>query len=331
MLIAAMGHRPNKLGGYGPKVYRDLVRLAEAYLDLAKPSGIISGMALGWDQAWADAGINKRVPVHAAVPFIGQESRWPKESQDNFNRILKQCASVTIVCEGAYSAQKMQTRNEWMADKADRVCALWDGTAGGTGNCVRYVESISKPLDNLWEAHKNPTRFSNQNTLHTLCSDVLSATHLNRKGTCNMSIEALIQVHIEALNANTEAVKLLTLSLAGRTPKTEEKVKAEKVEKLESAIKEKLLPVKEEPKVDVVVTDEKADAVIEEPSAIPYETVRALVLKLAPTQRDSIKALNAKHGIANLKVLLDKEDDFSTVNDQSKLEAVYADLQALEG
>ena len=27
---------------------------------------------------------------------------------------------------------------------------------------------------------------------------------------------------------------------------------------------------------------------------------------------------------------LDKEDDFSTVNDQAKLEAVYADLQALE-
>ncbi|MNP46289.1 hypothetical protein D3C76_1402770 [compost metagenome] len=54
------------------------------------------------------------------------------------------------------------------------------------------------------------------------------------------------------------------------------------------------------------------------------------MLKLAPTQRDAIKALNAKHGIANLKVLLDKEDDFSTVNDQAKLEAVYADLQALE-
>ncbi|MNV42339.1 hypothetical protein D3C71_1340100 [compost metagenome] len=66
-------------------------------------------------------------------------------------------------------------------------------------------------------------------------------------------------------------------------------------------------------------------------TAVPYETVRALVLKLAPTQRDAIKALNAKHGIANLKVLLDKEDDFSTVNDQVKLEAVYADLQALEG
>ena len=54
------------------------------------------------------------------------------------------------------------------------------------------------------------------------------------------------------------------------------------------------------------------------------------MLKLDPTQRDAIKALNAKHGIANLKVLLDKEDDFSTVNDHAKLEAVYGDLLALE-
>jgi uncharacterized phage-like protein YoqJ len=326
MLIAATGHRPNKLGGYGPKVYRDLVRLAEAYIDLAKPSGIISGMALGWDQAWADAGINKGVPVHAAVPFVGQESRWPKESQDNFNRILKQCASVTIVCEGVYSAQKMQTRNEWMVDKADRVCALWDGTSGGTGNCVRYVKAIDKPLDNLWEALKNPTRFSNQNALHTLCSEVTFAAHLNQKGTCNMSIEALIQAHTEALLANTEAVKLLTLSLAGRTPTAEKPAKKERtyMENQENltAAKES---VKEDPKA------EEAKAKEEKSEAVPYETVRALVLKLAPTQRDAIKALNAKHGIANLKVLLDKEDDFSTVNDQAKLEAVYADLQALEG
>lgn len=140
-----------------------------------------------------------------------------------------------------------------------------------------------------------------------------------------MSIEALIQAHTEALLANTEAVKLLTLSLAGRTPKAEDK--PAKVEKAAAKVE----AVKEEPKVDpVTVTAEKKALFMAEHAPIAYETVRALVLKLAPTQRDAIKALNAKHGIANLKVLLDKEDDFSTVNDQAKLEAVYADLQALE-
>lgn len=160
-----------------------------------------------------------------------------------------------------------------------------------------------------------------------------------------MSIEALIQAHTEALLANTEAVKLLTLSLAGRTP-TAEKPKAEKAEKAPAKVKT-VVNVEEMIDVTVEAANVKQAAEMAEhaaevagsknavesdaATAVPYETVRALVLKLAPTQRDAIKALNAKHGIANLKVLLDKEDDFSTVNDQVKLEAVYADLQALEG
>lgn len=143
-----------------------------------------------------------------------------------------------------------------------------------------------------------------------------------------MSIETMIQAHTEALLANTEAVKLLTLSLAGRTP-TAEKPKAVKVEDSSKAG----TSVTKEPEVRELkeLQPEKDAPILVNHTAVPYETVRALVLKLAPTQRDAIKALNAKHGIANLKVLLDKEDDFSTVNDQAKLEAVYADLQALEG
>lgn len=150
-----------------------------------------------------------------------------------------------------------------------------------------------------------------------------------------MSIEALIQAHTEALLANTEAVKLLTLSLAGRTPKAEDKpVKSAKI--VQTELNKDAKPIVEtsvnvEEGIDATVDVKPGDNEDVSTLGVPYETVRALVLKLAPTQRDAIKALNAKHGIANLKVLLDKEDDFSTVNDQVKLEAVYADLQALEG
>lgn len=141
-----------------------------------------------------------------------------------------------------------------------------------------------------------------------------------------MSIEALIQAHTQALLANTEAVKLLTLSLAGRSSTAANKA-ADAVEKPKAESKLAKVEKKEEPKASETPAPEDD---IPDFDAVSYETVRALVLKLAPTQRDAIKALNAKHGIANLKVLLDKEDDFSTVNDQAKLEAVYADLQALE-
>ena len=149
-----------------------------------------------------------------------------------------------------------------------------------------------------------------------------------------MSIEALIKAHTEALLANTEAVKLLTLSLAGRTPaKSEVTPAVEKPKKEPIDARELTDPALQRQLIDEQEPDVKKpelDYSDVEITGVPYETVRALVLKLAPTQRDAIKALNAKHGIANLKVLLDKEDDFSTVNDQAKLEAVYTDLQALE-
>lgn len=147
-----------------------------------------------------------------------------------------------------------------------------------------------------------------------------------------MSIEALIQAHTEALLANTEAVKLLTLSLAGRTP-TAEKQKATDPKASSGTPSETGSAKDAKPKDTAKAEDaKKPDPADEDVSTlgVPYETARALVLKIAGKNRAAIQSLWAKHAIANLKVLLDKEDDFSTVNDQVKLEAVYADLLALE-
>ncbi len=40
----------------------------------------------------------------------------------------------------------MQVRNEYMVDRADLVLALWNGTPGGTGNCVRYARTRGVPV-----------------------------------------------------------------------------------------------------------------------------------------------------------------------------------------
>ena len=155
MIIAATGHRPNKLGGYGDAVFDRLTKVAEDYLDKADPDKIITGMALGWDMAWATAGIRLGYPVIAAVPFEGQESMWPKASQEIYFRLLSQCEDVIFVNPPNYAAWKMQTRNEWMVDNATRIAALWDGSKGGTGNCIAYANKQNKPIDNLWEEFNN--------------------------------------------------------------------------------------------------------------------------------------------------------------------------------
>lgn len=64
-------------------------------------------------------------------------------------------------------------------------------------------------------------------------------------------------------------------------------------------------------------------------AAVTYVMARELVLRLAATHRDAIKAVNTKHGIAKLSALLEDEADFFSVNDQPLLEAVYADLAKL--
>lgn len=54
MIVAATGHRPNKLGGYAHWDAERAIDLAMRYLTLLKPSRVISGMAQGWDQARCD-------------------------------------------------------------------------------------------------------------------------------------------------------------------------------------------------------------------------------------------------------------------------------------
>lgn len=37
-------------------------------------------------------------------------------------------------------------REHFNEDLADKVIAVWDGTKGGTGNCVKYAEKCGKEI-----------------------------------------------------------------------------------------------------------------------------------------------------------------------------------------
>lgn len=151
MVIAGTGHRMSKLGGYNNESFLSLVSVAENWLRENKPTKVISGMAQGWDQALAQAAINCKIPFIAAVPFEGQETRWSERGQRYFKKLLANAESITYVCDNGYSPHKMQIRNEWMVDNCDLVLAMWDGTNGGTGNCVKYAKKVNKDMVNLYE------------------------------------------------------------------------------------------------------------------------------------------------------------------------------------
>lgn len=144
------GHRPSKLGGYGARAFARLVAVARGALERDRPDEVISGMALGWDMALAQAALDLGIPLRAAVPFAGQESRWPAESQTQFARLIAAASTVVIVSPGGYSAAKMQTRNEYMVRESGLVLALFDGTPGGTANCLRFAQAHGTPIRNLY-------------------------------------------------------------------------------------------------------------------------------------------------------------------------------------
>jgi uncharacterized phage-like protein YoqJ len=148
MIVAFTGHRPDKLGGYKlpNDTYIRVCKKIDAALKELKPEKIITGMALGVDQ-WAAMIAHKlNIPYLAAIPFEGQENAWPAHSQATFRLLRKLAAEEKIICEGGYSPDKMQVRNIWMVDNCDVLIAVWDGTKGGTGNCVEYAKSINKEI-----------------------------------------------------------------------------------------------------------------------------------------------------------------------------------------
>lgn len=155
MILAGTGHRPDKLGGYSTGWELSRRDFALDILKWLSPDHVISGMALGWDQALAWACIALDIPFTAAIPFEGQESMWPESSQKTWRTYVAKASVVHYVCEPGYAAWKMQKRNEWMVDQLspdhDMVLALWNRTSGGTANCVAYADSRQVEVFNVWD------------------------------------------------------------------------------------------------------------------------------------------------------------------------------------
>ncbi len=107
-------------------------------------SVLISGGALGIDQLWMEAGIALKMPVIAALPFKGYNSKWPVASRQEYEKLLALCASVQYICEPGYSAHKLQKRNEWTVDNCDLLVAYWNGTPSGTKNCIDFALKVKR-------------------------------------------------------------------------------------------------------------------------------------------------------------------------------------------
>lgn len=146
--ICFTGHRPTKIGGYGKSELKTWVReqltiaIIKAYHKGNKT--FISGGAIGTDQIAAEIVMELKealpdIRLIIARPFPSQSSKWPQHVQEKFNHICNNADKVIDVSPDPFTKEKMQIRNEWMVDNSIGVIAVWDGSGGGTGNCIKYA------------------------------------------------------------------------------------------------------------------------------------------------------------------------------------------------
>lgn len=157
--VCFTGHRPDKLGGYHTVEYGlTAARVAERTECLIRLfisqgyTNFICGGAQGYDtvaarEVWKFRQTNKDIKLIIAVPFRGQEARWPQSAQRTYNAMLQAADEVVVLSETSdNAAHKMQQRNEWMVNNSSWVIACWDGSSGGTKNCIEYAKSQNKEV-----------------------------------------------------------------------------------------------------------------------------------------------------------------------------------------
>ena len=173
--VCFTGHRPNKLGGYdwnNPTNQRIYKTLKEVVICIIKDNlpkidtfNFITGGALGVDQMafeivyWLKQHKHSDITINLilAMPFEKQASAWRELDKEKLRSQMNRADKVVLVdtCDGymmpdipvgEYHVQKLQNRNEYMVDNASLVVAVWDGTKGGTANCVNYAKKQGKPV-----------------------------------------------------------------------------------------------------------------------------------------------------------------------------------------
>lgn len=151
LTVGVTGHRPDKLGGYSQEVKDRLREFAKMQLQAIQPAQVITGMALGWDQAVAQACVDLGYSWWAFIPFAGQERKWPAETQSYYHDLLSKATGVKTICEGEYAPWKMIKRDEAVVQSCWILLALYNGTPGGTHKTVEFAKELRRITHNCWE------------------------------------------------------------------------------------------------------------------------------------------------------------------------------------
>lgn len=163
LLIAAIGHRPEAMGGI--KRYRDLYHdrmkaLAIAYfqtLECELPIALLSGLARGWETSAAAAAIELSIPLIAAPPYLFRDAAWPKPDRARYRKLLEHATALDDLQLEGKPLVRQQQFNQHVFHRADRLMTLWNGTWDSRCATAGMMDLVNQrsvdrgiPIDNLW-------------------------------------------------------------------------------------------------------------------------------------------------------------------------------------
>lgn len=150
MIIGITGHRPQQIDNnfdYTSSAWQWIRSELTKTFEFHKPDMIISGMALGVDMLAVEVALDLGIKVRAAVPFEGQELKWPTAQQKIYRDLLSKCNDVFMVSDGGYAPWKLHARNQFIVDNSHFMVAVWNGNKlGGTFSTVVYAEKRERSI-----------------------------------------------------------------------------------------------------------------------------------------------------------------------------------------
>lgn len=111
----------------------------------------ICGGAIGVDSYAAKYAMTHSIPYILILPFPPDimSKYWNFEQKRLLLETITHAKSVTILSQ-VYNVKFYQLRNMAMVDAAQVLVAFFDGSSGGTANCVKYAKTKNKEYQILY-------------------------------------------------------------------------------------------------------------------------------------------------------------------------------------
>ena len=142
---AFTGHRKLESTVTKERVYQQVENLVKEGIDT-----FFCGLALGFDMLAGEVvlELKKNYPqirLIGCIPFLGQESRFPKKEQLRYQTVKNGC-NETVVLGEPYTPWAFHARNDYMCEHADMAFAYLTKENGGTAYTVKAFQKAGKPV-----------------------------------------------------------------------------------------------------------------------------------------------------------------------------------------